>query len=69
MRLPLRVLRPAAGPVLALMGAVSAMAPAAAVAQYRMVSPAGDTLAFTPDTLRRMLDTARALYADLQGAG
>ena len=41
-------------------------APAPAAAQHALVSPSGDSLAFELPELRTMLDTARALYTDLQ---
>lgn len=41
-------------------------APGPAAAQHALVSPSGDSLAFELPELRTMLDTARALYADLQ---
>lgn len=41
-------------------------APAAGHAQYRIVSPGGDTLAWSADQVRAMLDTTRALRADLE---
>lgn len=40
--------------------------PGVAAGQYRLVSPSGDTLSLQVDSLRRMLDSARALYADLE---
>jgi len=40
--------------------------PVPAAAQHALVSPAGDSLAFELPELRTMLDTARALYTDLQ---
>lgn len=40
--------------------------PAAASAQYRIVSPGGDTLGFSSAEVRAMLDTTRALRADLE---
>jgi hypothetical protein len=46
--------------------AASAVTPHVAAGQYRIIAPSGDTIVFTVDTLRRMLDSTRALYADLE---
>lgn len=61
LRLPLR-----AGAALAVLAASSAASPAPAAAQYAIASPSGDTLSFELPRLRGMLETARALYADLE---
>lgn len=52
--------------VAAVLGLLFLALPAPAAAQHVLVSPAGDTIAFQLPELRTMLDTARALYADLQ---
>lgn len=52
--------------VAAVLGFVFFALPAPAAAQHALVSPAGDSLRFELPQLRTMLDTARALYADLQ---
>lgn len=49
-----------------LLALLASAGPRSASAQYSVASPAGDTLMFQADSLRRMLDTARALFADLQ---
>lgn len=40
--------------------------PGTAAAQYTLTAENGDTVQFRQEALREMLDTARALYADLQ---
>ena len=50
--------------ILVAMGAL--LLPGAAAAQYTVGAENGDTLQFESAVLRTMLDTARALYADLQ---
>lgn len=42
------------------------MGPAPAAAQYTLTAPNGDTVQFESAALRTMLDTARALWADLE---
>lgn len=51
--------------LIAALGLLLATAPPAA-AQHALVSPSGDSLVFELPKLRTMLDTARALYTDLQ---
>lgn len=50
----------------ALLAAFAAATPPAASAQHTIVSPSGDSLSFELPELRGMLETARALYADLE---
>ncbi|MFO7586781.1 MAG: hypothetical protein R6X22_01795 [Gemmatimonadota bacterium] len=58
---------PAARSVPALAAALTLLAaPATGSAQYRIVSPGADTLAFSSTEVRAMLDTTRALRADLE---
>jgi len=52
-------------PLIAALGLLLAAA-APAAAQHALVSPSGDSLVFELSELRTMLDTARALYTDLQ---
>jgi hypothetical protein len=60
--------RQAAGCVFAAIGACvcTVLLPGAAAAQYTLTAENGDTVQFESAALRIMLDTARALYADLE---
>jgi hypothetical protein len=49
-----------------LLAAASIACTASALAQYSIGTESGDTVRFESEALRAMLDTARALYADLQ---
>lgn len=55
-----------AGAAAVLLAAAAAMSPPRVEAQYAITSPSGDTLTFELPELRAMLETARALYADLE---
>lgn len=50
----------------ALGGAACLLVPGSLPAQYRVVSPAGDTITIETDVLREMLDSTRALRLDLE---
>ena len=57
----------AGGPLVRLaLAAVFLLAPSAAAGQYRVVSPAGDSLILETESVRVMLDTTRALRKDLE---
>ena len=45
---------------------LTAVSPHPAASQYTITAPSGDTVQYEAAALRTMLDTARALYADLQ---